>query len=186
MNFFQFLFHPFFHYTYFNVRIGGDGQKVNPVALIESLLHGGKWQNYRFFSISTDIYVGGFAGYAYYLKIDAIQLNIFAYRIFTLIEKCFVNALSDNTDFSFSFGINVVDKPAVTQFVVVYQVVIGINSLGIERTRFLAADYVFVLTSTSEKYRRDVLNFRDIIFHNRYICIFDIPAPPFFKSFVGF
>ena len=60
-----------------------------PFSLIESLLHGWEWQNYRFFSISTDIYVGGFAGYAYYLKIDAIQLNIFAHRIFTPYWKVF-------------------------------------------------------------------------------------------------
>lgn len=57
------------------------------------------------------------------------------------------------------------------------KVVIRINSLGIERTRFSCADYVFASSLRPQPARSCWIQ-GIIIFHNRYICIFDIPASP--------
>ncbi len=125
---------------------GCGSQKVNDVALIEGLLHGGEGEDHCLGSLSANADTGGASRHTDYLEVDAVYTNLFSCGIFSFAKEYFVDPFTDDAHFSLFGNVDVVHITTIEHLASFYQVIFGVATLHQVGTVLFAPHHILVVT----------------------------------------
>src|SRR5690606_35539246 len=128
----------------------GCGKKVDDVALVECLLHGGEGKHHRLCCLSADADTGGAAGHTNHLEMDAIHADQFPCGVISFLEEHLIDTLPDDAYFSFLGDVDVVDIAAINHLALLDHVVVGIAALHQVGSVFFTPHHILVLSPGKE------------------------------------
>ncbi len=170
----------FFHHTHFYARLRGHGKPTHTTSIIEGLLHGRKRHVDALFLIAAKIHIGVFRReHANHLKIDAIDADVFAHRVFVILEKNFTHPFANHHHLSFQINICFVDKASDDDIGRINEVPFRIIAKDAEGTCFIVSHHIVAAVSpaTAFEARGKDGKFLDTAFQCRdVVVVVGIPA----------